>query len=98
MAAPTEATEGLAGDSGLVDGYRSDLDRCLAQEEVELGASGVALAAFDHAGALDPADRGQQPDLVGGDQPDEMCPLRLILQDGDNGRGIDHHHHIPFSS
>ena len=99
MPALTVAAKRSAGDLHLVKRHGDDLNLGLREEELEVGAPGIAFASFDHEGRFHPARRRDPPYGRVLDRADESKPLGLVQQDCDEGRGIQHHQRgTPYSS
>ena len=99
MAALAEPAEGLARSLGLIGGDGHDLRAGHRQEPIEVPASGIPLAAFEHEAGLDARRCRDQPNGIRLDQPIETRAFRLIEQNGSNCRGIqDHQRATPYSS
>src|SRR5271157_6501677 len=79
---------------GLVHQFRRerhDIDLALMQQQVELAPALVALPRFDYNRSLQGVDRRYQAHRIAGDGIDEAFGPRLLQQNRNNGRRVDHH-------
>jgi hypothetical protein len=98
MLALAVAGEGVEGQERLCVVDRDDLDAGLLHQQADVGLA-RRPAPVHHHPCLDER-HGRDADVDGvGDEAGEALALRLLLQNRDDGRGVDHHQvGRPFSS
>jgi len=98
MPPAAETAERIDGELGLLGSHRYNLWVGHAKEAVQAFASGFGFSALDDRGGFDPDDGRDEPDLRMFEQLRKPRTLGFVEQNSDNGRGVDHHRHMPFSS
>jgi hypothetical protein len=93
-----EASERVDRKLGVAGGDGDDRKAAVAQQSLQVLPPRLSLAAFDNELSLDACHGRYQALgslLQGAGKP---FRVRFNEQDGDKGRRVDHHHHMPFSS
>jgi hypothetical protein len=91
MAAPAEAAKRVDGDFGLLQGGANDVEAAVAEQKFEIGAAGLALAALDHEGKLDPRHRREEANRRIAERMCETLGVGFPQKDGHERGGIDDH-------
>jgi hypothetical protein len=86
-----EAAKRVDGDFGLLQGGANDVEAAVAEQKFEIGAAGLALAALDHEGKLDPRHRREEANRRIAERMCETLGVGFPQKDGDERRGIDNH-------
>ena len=98
MPAAAEPAERIDGEIGLTRIDCDALDFAIVEKRTQIAqALGPFSAEQDHR-RFNEADHRYQPDRIGIDRLRECIAFGFAEQACDHGRGVDDHHHIPFSS
>ena len=91
MAAAAEAAERVDCDLGLLRRDADDVEAAVAQQQFEIRPAGLALAAFDDKGQLDPRHCRYQPNRCLAKRVCETLSIGFAEQDRNERRGVDDH-------
>jgi hypothetical protein len=86
-----EAAKRVDGDFGLLQGGANDVEAAVAEQKFEIGAAGLALAALDHEGKLDPRHRREEANRRIAERMCETLGVGFPQKDGHERGGIDDH-------
>ena len=99
MAAPAEAAKRVDSDVGLLRRDADNIEAAIAEQKVEVRTAGLALAALDDEGKLNPRHRREQAHRCVAESARKPLCIGFPQQDRDKRRSIDDlQRHIPVSS
>ena len=81
----------MAGQVCLFGVDRDHVHVGLLEQSIQLASTRVAHPRFDHDRRLDQIGGGQQPHRIGLDRKPESGCFRLVQQDCEERRSIEHH-------